>query len=104
MFSNSSLETKNDSGSFTQVVSFFFSDNAPVKISSVAKFVTGSPRTPATGLEKQITVKFKDDCLPKNRPGVCNCLPTVSTCEIILNIPEFTRGRDDECIQRCFDL
>ena len=82
----------------------FFSDNASVTISSVAKFVTVNPRIPATGLDKQITVKFKDDCLPKNRPGVCNCLPTVSTCEIILNLPEFTRGRDDECIQRCFDL
>ena len=61
---------------------FFF-----LTINRVAKFVTGSPRIPATGLDKQITVKFKHDCLPKNRPGVCKCLPTVSTCEIILNLP-----------------
>ena len=65
----------------------FFSDNAPVRISSVVKFVTGSPCIPAIGLCKQITVKFKHDCLSKNGPGVCKCLPTVSTCEIILNLP-----------------
>ena len=40
-----------------------------------------------TNLGKQITVKFKHNCLSKNRPGVCKCLPTVSTCEIILNLP-----------------
>ena len=55
-------------------------------MSSVAKFVTGSPCIPATALDKQITIKFKCDCLPKNRPGVCKCLPTVSTYEIILNL------------------
>ena len=65
----------------------FFSDNAPITTSSFAKFVTGSPRILATGLGKQITVKFKHDCLPKNRPDVCKCLSTVSTCETILNLP-----------------
>ena len=59
------------------------------------KFVTGSPRIPATGLGKQITVKFKHDCLPKNRSGVCKCLLTVSTCEIILNLPvHFTTEKE----------
>ena len=65
----------------------FLSDNASVTVRSVAKFVTGSLCIPATGLGKQIPVEFNYDCLPKNRPGVCKCLSTVSTCEIILNLP-----------------
>ena len=36
---------------------------------------------------KLITVKFQHECLPRNRAGVCKCLPTVSTCEKILSLP-----------------
>ena len=89
------VETEIDSGSFTQLM--YFSDNAPVTISSVAKFVTGSACIPATGLDKQNTVKFKHDCLPKNRSGVCKCLLTVSTFEMILNLPVHIT-KDEEMI------
>ena len=59
----------------------------PVTITSAAKLVIGSPCIPVTGLGKQITVKFKHDCLPNNNPSVYKCLLTVNTFEIILNLP-----------------
>ena len=71
---------------FTQLLSFF-SDNAPVTISSVAKFVTGSPWSGQTDHCQILPHNQNHQCLPKNRPGVCKCLTTVSACEIILNLP-----------------
>ena len=63
------------------------SENAIVTISKIAKFLTGSSKIPATGLNKNVTLKFKHRCLPCKNGNIFKCLQTVSTCEIIVNIP-----------------
>ena len=54
-----------------------------VTINKIAKFLTGSSKIPATGLNKNVTVKFKHDCFPSKSGNICKCLPTVSTCVIM---------------------
>ena len=34
-------------------------------------------------LNKNVTVKFKHGCFSSESGNMCNCLPTVRTCEII---------------------
>ena len=65
----------------------FFSENAIVTINKIAKFLTGNSKIPATGLNKNETVKFKHGCFPSKSGNMCKWLPTVSTSEIIVNIP-----------------
>ena len=47
-----------------------------VTINKIAKFLTGSSKIPATGLNKNVTVKFKHDCFPSKSGNICKCLPT----------------------------
>ena len=68
----------------------FFSENAIVTINKIAEFLTESSKIPATGLNKNVSVKFKHGCLPSKSGKMCKCLPTVSTYEIIVNIYRYT--------------
>ena len=63
--------------------SIFFSGNVMVTINKIAKFLTRSSKIPATGLNKNVTVKFKHGCFPSKSGNICKCLPTVSTCVIM---------------------
>ena len=74
---------------------YLFSENAIVTISKIAKFLTESSKIPATGLNKNVTVMFKHGCFPSKRGNMCKCLPTVSTCEIIVNIPVHITSEED---------
>ena len=88
----SSLETKIETEWFIALVSF--SENANETISKISKFLMGISKVPATGLHKNVTVKFKHGYFP----SVCNmgkCLTTVSTCEIIINPPVRINNEED---------
>ena len=73
----------------------FFSENLIVTISKIAKFLTGSSKIPVTVLNKNVTVKFKHGCFPSKIGNLCKCLPTVSTCEIIVNISVHITSEED---------
>ena len=90
----SSLEKKIEAG-FVYWIGIFFSKNAIVTMSKIAKFLTGSSKIPATKLSKNVTVKFKHGCFPSKSGNMCKCLPTVSTCEIIVNIPVHITSKED---------
>ena len=66
---------------------YLFSENAILTISKIPKFLTGSSKKPTTGLIKNVTGKFKHGCFPSKSGNMYKCLPTVSTCELIVNIP-----------------
>ena len=74
---------------------YFFPGNAIVTISKIAKFLTGSTKKPATGLNKNVTVKFKHGCFPSKGGNMCKCLLTVSTCEIVVTIPVHITSEGD---------
>ena len=90
---SSSLEAKIETESFIAVVSFL--ENGIVTISKIAKFLTRGSKIPATGLKKNVTVKFKNSCFPRKSGNMCKCLPAVSTCEIIVNIPLHITSEED---------
>ena len=70
------LETENLLVSFFQIV----------LTKKIAKDLTGNSQVPATGLNKNVSGKFKHGCFPSKSSNRCKCLPTVSTSEIIVNI------------------
>ena len=76
-------------------IGIFFSENATVSINKIAKFLTGSLKIPAPGLNKNVTVKFKHGCFPSKTGNMCKCLPTVSTCGLIVNIPVHITSEED---------
>ena len=72
-----------------------FLENAIVTISKTAKFLTRGSKILATGLNKNVTVKFKHSCFLSKSGNMCKCLPAVSTCEITVNMPlHITSGED----------
>ena len=59
------------------------------------KILTGSWKIPATGLNKNVIAKFKQGCFPNKSGTMWKCLPTVSTCEIVVNIPVHITSEKD---------
>ena len=74
---------------------YLFSENAIVTIRNIAKFLTGSSKIPATRMSKNVIVKFKHGRFFSKSGNICKCLPTVSTFEIIVNIPVHITSEED---------
>ena len=53
-----------------------------IQMSEFMKSFTGSNTVPPHGFPKELSVKFVHGC----RHG-CRCRPTVSTCDLAINIP-----------------
>ena len=63
------------------------------------QFLTGSPSIPVLGLPNDIIVAFVHDCRPSRLEASspyreCACLPTVSTCDLQLNLPVHIRDEE----------
>ena len=76
-------------------IGIFFSENAIVNTRKIMKFLTGSFKLPSTGLNKHVTVKFKQGCFPSKSGNTCKYLSTVSKCEIIVNILVHITSEED---------
>ena len=58
-------------------------DYADPEIENLIQFITGSTSILPLGLPDDISIIFKQGCINAD----CNCLPTVSTCDLQLFIP-----------------
>jgi len=83
----------------------FTLENPELLSEAVIQFVTGSPTLPVLGLPNDIKVIFVHGCKPSQLTPTsplkdCACLPTVSTCDLQLNVP--VHIKDEEGMKKAF--
>ena len=62
--------------------SIFFTDIENLQLEDFVKWLSGTREVPPLGYPKKLSAQFVHGC-PEN----CQCRPTVSTCDLSINLP-----------------